>query len=40
MKKGAISLVMENSSYKPIEITPEMDFRTLGVVTYVIRNTT
>jgi DNA polymerase V len=38
-KKGAVSLVPENSNYKPIEITPEMDFRTLGVVTYVIRKT-
>jgi DNA polymerase V len=39
VKKGAVSLVPENQGYKPIEITPEMDFRTLGVVTYVIRKT-
>jgi DNA polymerase V len=39
VKKGAISLVPENQGYKPIEITSEMDFRTLGVVTYVIRKT-
>ncbi|NTU69962.1 hypothetical protein HGB13_04050 [bacterium] len=40
LKKGAVSLVPENTSYKPIEITGEMDFRTLGVVIYVIRKTT
>ncbi|NTV25905.1 MAG: translesion error-prone DNA polymerase V autoproteolytic subunit [Chlorobiaceae bacterium] len=39
IKKGAVSLLPENSSYKPIAITAEMDFRTLGVVTYVIRKT-
>jgi DNA polymerase V len=39
VKKGAVSLVPENSIFKPIEIKPEMDFRTLGVVTYVIRKT-
>ncbi|NTW76908.1 MAG: translesion error-prone DNA polymerase V autoproteolytic subunit, partial [Syntrophaceae bacterium] len=39
IKKGAVSLLPENTSYKPIEITGEMDFRTLGVVTYVVRKT-
>ena len=39
VKKGTVSLVPENQSYKPIEISAEMDFRTLGVVTYVIRKT-
>lgn len=39
IEKGTVSLAPENPNYKPIEITPEMDFRTLGVVTYVIRKT-
>jgi DNA polymerase V len=39
VNKGAVSLIPENSNYKPIEISAEMDFRTLGVVTYVIRKT-
>jgi len=37
VKKGAVYLETENSSYKPIEVTGEMDFRTPGVVIYVIR---
>ena len=34
-----ISLQPGNSHYEPIEITKEMDFRILGVVTWVIRKT-
>jgi DNA polymerase V len=36
-KRGnKIQLVPENPDFNPIEITPEMDFRVWGVVTYVI----
>lgn len=34
-----ISLLPGNPHYKPVEITQEMDFRILGVVTWVIRKT-
>jgi hypothetical protein len=37
VKKGAVSVAPENPNYRRIEITSEMDFRTLGVVTYVVR---
>lgn len=37
VKKGkALFLVPENPSFKPLEITAEMDFRVWGVVSYVI----
>jgi DNA polymerase V len=39
IKKGAVSLMPENHKYPEIPITPDMDFRTLGVVTWVIRKT-
>jgi DNA polymerase V len=39
MKKGTVSLMPENHKYPEIPITTEMDFRTLGVVTWVIRRT-
>jgi DNA polymerase V len=39
IKKGAVSLMPENHKYPEIAITREMDFRTLGVVTWVIRRT-
>jgi DNA polymerase V len=39
IKKGEVSLMPENHKYPEIPITPEMDFRTLGVVTWVIRKT-
>jgi DNA polymerase V len=39
IKKGAVSLMPENHKYPEIAITPEMDFRTLGVVMWVIRKT-
>jgi DNA polymerase V len=32
VKKGVVSLAPENPKYHPIELTPEMDFRSLGVV--------
>ena len=32
-------LVPDNDEYKPIEVTPEMDFEVWGVVTYVIHRT-
>lgn len=35
-QKGALFLLPENETYKPIEITKEMDFLVWGVVTYVI----
>jgi DNA polymerase V len=34
---GAVSLIPGNKKYPEMPITPEMDFRTLGVVTWVIR---
>jgi DNA polymerase V len=37
--KGDVSLAPENHKYPEIQITPEMDFRTLGVVVWVIRRT-
>ena len=37
IKKGKVSLMPENHKYPEIPITPEMDFRTLGVVKWVIR---
>jgi DNA polymerase V len=39
IKKDAVSLMPENHKYPEISITSEMDFRTLGVVTWVIRRT-
>jgi DNA polymerase V len=39
IKKGAVSLMPENHKYPEIAITPEMDFRTLGVVVWMIRKT-
>ncbi len=39
VKKGEVSLMPENHKYPEIPITKEMDFRTLGVVTWVIRRT-
>jgi SOS-response transcriptional repressor LexA len=37
IKEGAVSLIPVNKKYPEMPITPEMDFRTLGVVTWVIR---
>lgn len=34
--RAGVQLLPENSSYLPIQITPEMDFHIWGVVTYVI----
>jgi len=34
--KTGLSLIPENPDYKPIKITPDMDFSIWGVVTYVI----
>jgi DNA polymerase V len=39
IKKGEVSLMPENHKYLEIPITPEMDFRTLGVVMWMIRKT-
>ena len=39
IEKGNISLVPGNGNYLPVEITKDMDFRVLGVVTWVIRRT-
>ena len=39
IEKGNISLVPSNGNYTPVEITKDMDFRVLGVVTWVIRQT-
>jgi len=38
-QNGHISLLAENPSYRPIEVTAEMEFQVWGVVTYVIRKT-
>lgn len=35
-KKEKIYLLPENSDFKPIEITPEMNFEVWGIVTFVI----
>jgi len=35
-KNDSLFLLPENDAYKPLEVTPEMDFLTWGVVTYVI----
>jgi len=35
-KKGKYYLLPENEDYKPIEVTPDMNFEVWGVVTYVI----
>ena len=35
-KSGKLLLLPENEQYPPIEVTPEMDFRIWGVVTYAI----
>jgi DNA polymerase V len=40
IKEGAVSLIPGNKKYPEMQITTEMDFRTLGVVTWVIRKTT
>ncbi len=34
--KTALYLLPENKAYKPIKISPEMDFKVWGVVTYII----
>lgn len=39
VEKGEVSLAPENHKYPEIKITREMDFRTLGVVVWVIRRT-
>ena len=36
--KDKLFLLAENPQYKPIEVTPEMDFRIWGVVTNVIHS--
>jgi len=36
IKKSKLYLVPENEKFKTIEITPEMDFKSWGVVTYAI----
>jgi DNA polymerase V len=37
IKEGAVSLIPVNKNYPEMPLRPEMDFRTLGVVTWVIR---
>lgn len=36
---GKIMLMPGNGSYKPVQITKDMDFRVLGVVTWVVMKT-
>ncbi len=38
IKKDKLYLVPENSGYKPIEVTKEMDFQVWGVVTHAIKD--
>ncbi len=38
-EKEKITLLPENKNYKPVVITPTMDFKVWGVVTYVIHKT-
>ncbi len=35
---GAVSLIPENPAYRPIAITPDMDFRILGIVLAALRH--
>jgi SOS-response transcriptional repressor LexA len=37
ISEGTVSLMPENNKYQEVPVTQEMDFRTLGVVTWVIR---
>lgn len=37
--KDGLYLMSENKDYKPIKITEEMDFKVVGVVTYIIHKT-
>ena len=39
IEKGNISLVPGSGNYLPVEITKDMDFRVLGVVTWVVKKT-
>ena len=36
---GKIMLMPGNGNYKPVQITKDMDFRVLGVVTWVVMKT-
>lgn len=40
LRNNTCTLIAENPDYKPIEITPEMNFEIWGVVTYVIHQAT
>lgn len=38
LRAGAIYLVSDNEKYRPVEVTPDMDFEVWGVVIHVIHS--